>query len=232
TDSVKVESPGSTDASGEQTAKVTWVGTIPSNDTTVNITAEFNLEGSPLSVSETTSVTFKMFGICGGQVNDTNKSNATGVCLKVAEADGKWFTSSPSKAVMDYLGYIKSDNNRPNTYKGLAVEDGTHGPAGEFAEFMYGSGMSDDGAQLDSYCNHLSRINFAGKSKWSQPSLADLREVDAYMYENFGWPTKARYWSATWADGEKYRWSIDLHNKNEEINGVNSGLYASCVSNP
>ncbi|MDF4745861.1 DUF1566 domain-containing protein, partial [Vibrio parahaemolyticus] len=221
-------------------AKVTWVGTIPSNDTTVNITAEFNLEGSPLSVSETTSVTFKMIGICGGQVNDTNKENAKGNCLKVREIidpnDNKLkrFTSTPSKAVMDALGYHldNSATNAGQSYARNFKETDSYGPSGgEFAGFRQDG--TAGGTQHHRYCQNLADMDFAGRSDWRRPSKYELESLyreSGNMWTEFGWPATYGYWTET-RDGVRYFHARLYSGFVGSGNPGNAG-YGSCVSNP
>ncbi len=228
--SVDVQPQGQTDASGKQLAKVFWTDTVPTNvDTTVSILAEFDESVAPLEARS--DVTFiNSLGICGGEFNDTHPTNATGVCLKVkVGADGILYTSSPSKAVMDALGYTQNSSiGAPSrTYNELVAESGKFGPKGQFANFQYGDGEK---GQLSQFCTHLGEIGFAGSNFWSSPNLDDLKSIGLNMYENYGWPTLNRYWSSSWASGSKIRYSMDLHDGNIKENSVNYGLYATCFS--
>ncbi|MDW2041044.1 hypothetical protein R7Q09_24000, partial [Vibrio sp. 2130-1] len=231
TDSVKVESPGSTDASGEQTAKVTWVGTIPSNDTTVNITAEFNLEGSPLSVTETTSVTFKMLGICGGKFNDKDKSNAKGACLKVRDIYGTLFTGTPSEAALNQLGYTKDSHhdNRGKTYGTLGTETSEWGPAGGKFGLFYNTGIG--GTQYQRYCENLADLNFAGRNNWSHASRTDLDYLFRYtgnVWTSYGWATRFTSWTNEINSDTAY--VVHLGNGGGGFQTLNYAAYATCVS--
>ena len=87
-----------------------------------------------------------------GGVNNANLKNAVTSCLKIREVvdpndkQTKWFASSPSVTLMQWLGYTidDSDTNSGDTYAGTYAEDGTDGPAGEFARFRQdGKGVSD-----------------------------------------------------------------------------------------
>ncbi|MDF4745921.1 DUF1566 domain-containing protein, partial [Vibrio parahaemolyticus] len=226
-------------------AKVTWVGTIPSNDTTVNITAEFNLEGSPLSVTETTSVTFKSYdgsklGICGGQVDDTDPENAKGYCLKVREIldpnDNKLkrFTSTPSKSVMDVLGYHLDDSgtNAGQSYARTYKETGSYGPSGgEFARFRQDGDGTAGGTQHQRYCQNLADMGFTGRSDWRRPTkdeLVSLYGESGHMWTEFGWPANYRFWSESPNGGHYY--SVDLSNGNVLSSYPSSAVYGSCVS--
>ncbi|MCC2525785.1 Lcl domain-containing protein [Vibrio coralliilyticus] len=173
-------------------------------------------------------------GACGGQLNDTDRTNATGPCLKIATAalDGQelWFTSSPSLAMMESIGYTEQNlpDNSGQTYANVWVENGVYGPEGEFAGF---SQHGQSGGQFDRYCADLATRNYAGKEDWRRPTteeLSALYQQRGNMYYAFGWPTVGPYWSST-ADESNFG-NVDL------INGVvgsyspDTNLYASCVS--
>ncbi len=61
------------------------------------------------AISGDTSIQVSLFSMCGTGVNDTDSTNATGECLKVAtNSSGSWFTSTPSLALINLLGYTQS----------------------------------------------------------------------------------------------------------------------------
>ncbi len=122
--------------------------------------------------------------VCGHAVDDTDRENATGTCLKIAtDAEGHWFTSSPSLAVMNALGYSANDKetNSGNTYAAIYTKNGTRGPNGEFVQFQQDGldvvnpedSVGIDG-QFDRWCQTLASIEFAGKNNWHRPSKDEL----------------------------------------------------------
>ncbi|EOV3440929.1 hypothetical protein ACOW85_004600, partial [Vibrio parahaemolyticus] len=186
--------------------------------------------------------------ICGTGVDDADKTNATGNCLKVAtDADGKWFTSTPSIAVMDALGYTVGDSstNSGKTYDFTHKETGASGPTdGVFAAFRQdGAGVVEPGGgddanagvdgQFDRWCQDLAVMGFAGKSTWRRPTLAELQGLytaNGNMWNARGWPAYRDYWSSRpTVSGYKI-----VHLLNGDVGSVNPffGYYASCVSNP
>ncbi len=94
-----------------------------------------------IEVTVTDAAIVDQLGICGGAVNDTSQSNAVGECLKVismAVGDKtNMYTASPSKAVMDALGYNQATGTAgvSKTYAGLQGERRPDGPEGSFATF-------------------------------------------------------------------------------------------------
>ncbi|WP_348224494.1 DUF1566 domain-containing protein, partial [Vibrio parahaemolyticus] len=242
-DNVDVQSQGSTNTYGEQAATVTWVGTPPSGDTTVDITAEWSQGGTPLS--DITSVTFKshdgsMLGICGGQVDDTDPENAKGQCLKVREIidpnDNKLkrFTSTPSIAVMLGLGYHPDDSasNTGQSYANTYIETGSSGPSGgEFARFRQDGDGTAGGTQHQRYCQNLADIGFAGRSDWRRPTKDELESLygeSGHMWTEFGWPAYDVYWSETPNGGLHYGVRLRTGHVGSYIPSY--AYYGSCVS--
>ncbi|EGR2875452.1 hypothetical protein DLH97_25420, partial [Vibrio parahaemolyticus] len=167
TDSVDV-TQGLTDADGKLVSKITWTDVVPTDVySKASIIAEFD-EG-PEPSTQSSDVTFITIPMCGTGVNDSNPNNAVGTCLKVKEAllDGKkiWLTSSPSKNVMDTLGYTQdsSPNNFGKTYDSFRNETGVYGPVGQFAQFQYNN---IDTGQLSRFCEDLNKMHFGGKNDW------------------------------------------------------------------
>ncbi|WP_348224495.1 DUF1566 domain-containing protein, partial [Vibrio parahaemolyticus] len=240
-DNVDVQSQGSTNTYGEQAATVTWVGTTPSGDTTVDITAEWSQGGTPLS--DITSVTFKKYegstlGICGGQVNDTDPGSTIDYCLKVREIIDpndtklKWFTSTPSLMALTALKYYKDDSatNAGQSYARTYKETGTFGPSGgEFARFRL-DGVG--GTQHERYCQNLADMDFAGRSDWRRPTkdeLVSLYGESGNMWTEFGWPAYASYWSETPTGGHQY-YSMRLYYGSLDSLDPTFANYGSCVS--
>ncbi|MCR9570954.1 DUF1566 domain-containing protein [Vibrio alginolyticus] len=242
---VEVQSNGNTDVDGKQLAKVSWVGATPGSDTTVTIAAELN-HGTPLI--EVTSVTFRHFeqptiGICGGRIDDKGKQNATGECLKVRQiidvSDNnktKWFTSTPSIAMISSLGY-HVDNSKTNagqSYADTYKETGSYGPSGgEFVLFRQDGDRTAGGTQHERYCQNLADIGFAGRNDWQRPTsseLESLHDESGNMWAGFGWPAACRYWSDTPNGGVYYY--VRLSNGYVSSNYPSRAFSGSCVSNP
>lgn len=177
---------------------------------------------------------------CGGQLNDTDPENAKGACLKIATNDaGQWFTSSPSLAMVQSLGYIQAagnvDTNGGRTYERVISENGTTGPIeGHFAKFdqlAIGSGDGVNG-QFDRWCQDLSAMSFAGKANWRRPSkdeLLSLYNDNGNMWSSFGWPSDSRYWSYTQFT-DSVAWIVGLIEGGSGKRYMDDNYYVSCVS--
>ncbi|MEZ9205614.1 hypothetical protein AB4151_25010, partial [Vibrio splendidus] len=158
--------------------------------------------------SNSSLVTAFVLSMCGNVVDDTGPDNAKGACLKVAtDSAGKWFTSTPSVAVMDMLGYTldNSDTNSGDTYANTFSETGSKGPIdGVFARFRQdGNGVIAPGegdnanagvdGQFDRWCQKLALLNFAGKNDWHRPTKDELsglyNDVGDSLWDARGWPT-------------------------------------------
>ncbi|TVO39914.1 DUF1566 domain-containing protein [Vibrio algivorus] len=193
--------------------------------------------------------------VCGSRVDDADPENAKGACLKVAtDADGNWFTSTPSINVMNTMAYIVNNTktNTGDTYAETYSEDGTYGPAdGEFAQFrqdgenVISPGGDDDtnagiNGQFDRWCQKLASIEFAGKSNWRRPRRDELeafyQKYDGEgaekegLWSARGWPTYYGYWSST-ANVSSYYYMV-LNDGLVSSDYPSGERYASCVSNP
>ncbi|NRF28134.1 hypothetical protein HRJ45_24360 [Vibrio coralliilyticus] len=215
----------------------------------VDVTIQWQGQGalSGQSGGESLTVTAPDFatlagGACGGELNDSDPSNATGECLKIATATvgGQylWFTSSPSVAMMEAMGYTVQDDagNTGNTYADTYQENGSRGPSGgTFARFRqdgmgYNTASAEDG-QLDRYCQDLAYRNFAGKDDWrraQQAELGGLHEARGNLWDNYGWPVYYVHWSST-PSGTKFEATF-LETGDVNDYWVDAKAYASCVS--
>lgn len=225
--------PEGTDATGKQKASVVWNdSSVTEASTTVNVTGRFTPQSTGTEISDTAAMTFISLPICGGVVNDSNQSNAVGYCLKVAtDANGYWFTSTPSIVVLDRLGYSisNSSNNTGDTYASTYTENGTFGPVdGVFTRFRQdGNGAG----QFDRWCQKLNDLGFGGRSTWERPTRDNLRALysnNGNMWTARGWPTSLNYWSAT-VFGSNYYY-VSLINGNVVSRSPSDEGYASCVS--
>ncbi|MDG3412897.1 Ig-like domain-containing protein [Vibrio sp. Vb2110] len=224
--SVDVRPQGRTDANGKQVAKVTWKDRPNDFNVTVRILAEFDESGVPLAARS--NVTFEApFGICGGRVNDTDRYNARGKCLKVTEANGKWFTSTPSDIVMEALGYMRQNlsSNSGRTYSSLLSDSYSNGYFAMFRQDGLG------GTQHQRYCQHLADMGFAGRRNWHRPSRDELRglhKARGNLWTNYGWPVHKQYWSETRYGAEYF--IVNLGTGSYFNSPGLSEFNASCVS--
>ncbi|NRB22385.1 Ig-like domain-containing protein [Shewanella sp.] len=181
-------------------------------------------------------VSTQMVPLCGRGVNDDDKANAGGVCLKVAaDASGNWFTNTPSEALINYLGYTQStgDSGQAKSYRFLFDHEGMFGPVGFlFATFdQLGGDSNGNGGQHDRYCQDLAQLRIGGRSDWTRPTVTQLES-----FYNFGGNKWLQYgFTATIFYGSKTKSSslyrvISLYNGGSSDHHVDAGLFASCVS--
>lgn len=202
------------------------------------------------------ATTIKM---CGTGVDDKDRTNATGDCLKVASGDnGFWYTSPPSINLMNSLGYrwvhaLSPEAQMPKTYNYVRVETGAYGPAGEFAMFNnYGLERQGNTGQWGYWCNELNEKNFANRTNWRRATMSEMfalyRKVGGSLWngenrgtitgEGLGWPTSFDYWTMTsghqdYVPYEGYYNLINMKNATTWIVGhLTDVAYASCVSEP
>ncbi|HGZ7315244.1 TPA: Ig-like domain-containing protein [Vibrio parahaemolyticus] len=187
--------------------------------------------------------------ICGGGVDDADPTNATGTCLKVAtDNDGNWFTSTPSVAVMDLLGYEIDDSsdNTGDTYTTTYTELGLYGPdGGEFARFTQegidatnpADGGDGTNGQFYRWCQKLNALEFGGRTTWQRPTKPELSAfyqkyvdegAEKGLWDARGWPTYTYYFSST-VSGSSYS-SVRLYDGRVFSVSPGIGDYASCVS--
>ncbi|WP_348224506.1 DUF1566 domain-containing protein, partial [Vibrio parahaemolyticus] len=148
----------------------------------------------------------------------------------------KRFTSTPSKAVMDALGYHLDDSgtNAGQSYARTYKETGSNGPSGgEFARFRQDGDGTAGGTQHQRYCQNLADMDFAGRSDWRRPTkdeLVSLYGESGHMWTEFGWPAYYYYWSETPFGGNYYH--VNLNSGNVSSVSPSLAYYGSCVSNP
>ncbi|WP_140079716.1 hypothetical protein [Vibrio parahaemolyticus] len=188
-------------------------------------------------------------GICGTGVDDTDPTNAVGNCLKVAtDNDGNWFTSTPSVAVMDALGYTidGTETNSGDTYAATYTENGTYGPAdGVFAQFRQDGatainpidGGDGSNGQFDRWCQKLNTLEFGGKTTWERPTASAFdafyqkyedEGAEGGLWSARGWPTNIGYGSSTVFESGYL--GMDLFNDDIYSDAPFDEVYASCVS--
>ncbi|MDK9758417.1 peptidase, partial [Vibrio sp. D173a] len=261
-----------TNTQGKQRVGYVWKDSSTTDASrTVTVTASYTPQSTGTRLFDTDEITFVSPNppdptdptdvptppTCGVGINDDDKSNATGYCLKVADdADGNWFTSTPSWEVVERLGYLpegmdvleSSGVERDELFGGLFTEDGTGGPArGQFAAFSQGDGRNSAsqipldhpggvGSDFDRWCQKLNELEFRGVTNWDRPTLDELRGLFRHhgnVWTNLGWPLGYGYWSKT--EGTKPYvdrgfWWIDLRDGRNDIVSYPAGYYASCIS--
>lgn len=145
-----------------------------------------------------------------GSLNDTDRNNTKGDCLKVIEgltgdANGKYFSSSPSLEFLKQLNYIV-DNTQDNVGRSYAKSVqglGNHAPiAGLYARFRQdGAGENDGvGGQYDRYCKGLAELAYASRVNWRRATATEVAAlVQDYgeLYTAFGFPTLYAFWTSS-----------------------------------
>ncbi len=183
--------------------------------------------------------------MCGDEVNNNDKTNAVGDCLKVAtDVTGMLFTGTPSLAAMTALKYVQADGdediNGGKTYVSIFTENGTYGPTGSFGRFdqqLIGgdnaSSILEEGVngQYDRWCNNLGDINFNERNDWRRASEAELLSFFSdrgNIYDRYGWATSIRYWSST-VTGSFFS-DVRLYDGNTSFGNPSTIHNAACVS--
>ncbi|MCG6459578.1 Ig-like domain-containing protein [Vibrio parahaemolyticus] len=255
------------------TTRVIWASSDSATtiDSTGLLTAESDLTTDKVitvtatsgELSATYSLTItaesaELLPICGTGVDDTDQYNASGNCLKVAtDADGNWFTSTPSITVMDSLGYTvdNSETNAGKTYASAYTDNAYNSPKGEFAAFRQ-DGIDSDGnavtnpgegddatagvnGQFDRWCQQLNELEFAGKNTWRRPTkdeLYGLADANSYggMSSEHGWPGRARFHWVSTVSGSRYVYMdlITFYPGGINVADPSADKSASCISNP
>lgn len=226
-------SSSDTDLSTFSSATATGVGAG-----SVTITA--SLDG----VSNTATLTINSFPLCGGAVDDTDRTNANGACIKVIDyqGTGQLFTGTPSEAAVTALGYSLSANNS-NTGRTYSDVDYDGFVGGNFALFRKaGSGWDSDinsptyglGGQYDRYCAHLADIRFSNRANWRATTLSELDAIYANlgnMFYAYGWAKDMPYATSNGFSSTAYY----LHRLDSNTQFAFSIAYeasASCTSEP
>ncbi|TNZ88069.1 peptidase, partial [Vibrio parahaemolyticus] len=216
--------------------------------------ARFTPLSTGTEMTDTAEVTFTsgLPTICGGEVDDTDPTNAVGNCLKVAtDSAGQWLTSTPSIAVMNALGYAVDDSetNDGATYAATYTESGTYGPVdGVFAKFRQDGatainpadgGDGSDG-QFDRWCQKLNTLEFGGQTTWRRPTWLELMAfyqkygdegAEFGLWSARGWPTDFTYWASTSSNPSSYD-SVELLNGFVGHRSPGDDTYASCIASP
>ncbi|MDP2502651.1 hypothetical protein Q8W42_18200 [Vibrio splendidus] len=169
----------------------------------------FSVEAHGLTSPSLTITITPPLKICG-VLNDTDKNNAKGDCLKVIEgltgdANGKYFSSSPSLAFLKQLNY-SVDNTPDNVGRSYAKSVqglGSYAPiTGLYARFRQdGAGENDGvGGQYDRYCQDLAELAYASRVNWRRVTaneVAALVQDHGELYTAFGFPTLQAFWTSS-----------------------------------
>ncbi len=185
-----------------------------STSSDIDISCTVTAEMGPVSKKVTVKFLSHHY-VCGNKINDTDKDNASGTCVKVASANGKLFAGAPSMPFLNSVGHT----NTGGTY----TENGTTGPLGVFATIFKGS--------ISSLCVMYNTIGLDSKSNWraaSTDELVELYGVHGNMYDAMGWATHYSYWSSTPNDNYYDHVSLRTGEVFDFIPGYY--IYFTCVS--
>ncbi|PTO79568.1 hypothetical protein [Vibrio splendidus] len=147
---------------------------------------------------------------CGG-INDTDKNNSGGSCLKVvkgryAEANNKLFTGTPSVPFLDTLNYHQENtvDNVGKTYASSLVGVGLHATAsalfGLFRQDGQDATLDGTHGQYDRYCQHLAELQFLERRDWRRATgleLSALYQGSGNLFDNHGVFNQVDYWTAS-----------------------------------
>ncbi|MBE1273884.1 Ig-like domain-containing protein [Enterovibrio baiacu] len=222
----------------------TGVASFSSNTATGDAAGSSSISATLNAVtSNTSSLSVSTFPLCGGAVNDSDGSNATGACIKVVDylSTGMLFTGTPSESAILALGYSRSVNNSNTgqTYDSIVSDSYISGNVATFRKA--GNGWNNDiasptygqGGQLDRYCENLSNIRFNQRQNWRVPSLTELDNLYANQgsMQSYGWPVSLRYGSSTGFSSNAY-YLHSLRQDSQTAFSIAYDGYASCVSDP
>ncbi|WP_157806437.1 hypothetical protein [Vibrio salilacus] len=250
--SISIDMDEETDSNGIQKARISWKGSAPSTDSKITLLAYYTRPDSQ-TLSKTSQVTFKVSAlgsgftdICGGAINDRNETNAAGKCLKIASIQHggeinkqtKWFTSSPSVALLDSLGYKIYDRNVTTNANARVYQDAYFNKElgasmGLFSSFY--KVKDQPGNFHERWCAHMAEEGFAGRSNWHPPSSSELNFLIKYMrsigtgYTRFGWP-RGWYLTPEIQSYNSYKFSVSLDSGAKHAFSGWEGGHASCVS--
>ncbi|KJR30121.1 hypothetical protein UF06_09810 [Vibrio sp. S234-5] len=239
-------SPEDSGVTVDENGMVDTSGVTGSDNVVVTITATGHGPFEGVTKTTTMTITAPDFSTlnaaaCGGQLNDADKTNATGECLKIATNNaGQWFTSSPSEAMVQALGYTQAagsvDTNGGRTYASTHTQTGSDGTAGGvfagFDQLAIGNGVGVNG-QFDRWCQDLAAMNFGGKADWRRPTdneLLSLYIARGNMWSVSGWPANYAYYSSTPYSNTSDFWRVDLRDGYMNTSNPAYSQYVSCVS--
>lgn len=204
----------------------------------------------------TIEVSFEIIGklgLCGGQIDD----NGTHIdeCLKIingkmGDATDKWFTSPPTRSVVDLLGYVEV-NAASNSGRSFAsfYTTGASGvltpPQTEYALMRY-DGLdwfeeSGAGGQYARYCADLGEMRFNGRDNWRTAKASELQDLfwgeGSDLYNRYYWPANSVYISSTrhlsWSEVVMLSIYPLLGDRDQaNVSEIWRNHYPSCVSEP
>lgn len=209
-----------------------------------------HVEGTPIDTS------------FDGGLDNNDRTLASTNCLKIkalydkSDRQTKWFSSSPSIAVMNALGYLKQDDadNSGDSYAMTfnVQEEFVFGPSrGEYAQFRQdGKGVILPGTeaakgneakvgvngQFDRWCQKLASIEFAGKDNWRRPTEQELNTLygdgeSRAAYQRAQWSSTIPSWSSTVYETEFEVGIISVAPSGYSFRSyANSAKFAVCVA--
>ncbi|ENM5827954.1 Ig-like domain-containing protein, partial [Vibrio metoecus] len=167
-----------------------------------------------------TKLTATLDGLVSNTVN-INVCDLADACLDIFDTgSGKLFTNSPSVAYLDSIGGSATDD--------VHVEDGTHGPVGDFYRF--------DWNNANTLCATYNTKSVGGRTNWRLATFDELKVELSGTYGNMriarDWPTSFYSWSVT-ADVVPHHYYSVILTDGDVIPYTSSlPLFASCVSEP
>ncbi|PMK35340.1 Ig-like domain-containing protein [Vibrio lentus] len=214
-----VEESAQTDEFGEHKVQIKWDSLLatPTQNMIFDVTSSYTTTTNT-TTEAISEVTFTAY-LCGGVVGDDDKQNAAGDCIKIAEADGKQYTGTPSVSFLSAIGY--------SDYTEFYRENNSSGPAGNFARLNF--------TEANKLCAYYNTVNLNGINDWRLPShdeLFSLVSQNGPMYTNKGWATYHPYWSTDTSStpiGTRVH-VLNLQNGNYGSYSPVVDYYVSCVS--
>ncbi|MGR4999463.1 hypothetical protein [Vibrio celticus] len=212
---------------------------------TVTVYAHFKgVQSAPLTLEILPALTS-----CG-EVNNTDKNNASGACLKIVKgtsgkAKDKLFTANPSMNFLDTLNYVREDShtNTGKSYAGGIVGIGTYATRnthfGLFRQDGRDATVDGTNGQYDRYCQNLARLNFLERNDWRRATGQELSQLFkdlGSLFDNYGFFNKGVYWSSSqtmpgFRPAKSFEFfRVGLYKGNIYMTDRAQGLAASCVS--
>ena len=221
------------------TAITAGLNGITSEEITLNTVESMvcgHITGQPLSKN------------ANGGIDNADSYGASDNCIKTREIvdsnddKNKWFTSNPTKAVVEHLGYTEDDTvtNSGDTYSRLSSGDGFpmfrqdgDGVLVVSVEDPHNEQIGVNG-QYDRWCQKLAKINFAGQSNWRRTTISELKALaksSTNGMADFNWPLGLSY-TSTNGSGQRNGTYLanSLKNDSQDFYYGPDGAYASCVS--
>ncbi|WP_133407677.1 beta strand repeat-containing protein [Parashewanella tropica] len=220
-------------SSDDTIARVSTSGQISgvaTGSTTITVTMGSFNQNINVTVTPTAAV-----GLCGAEVNNTDKSNASTACIKVAtDSSNNWFTSSPSLPALQALSYTQGAGSSKN-YSIIFTENGNQGPSGGgFGRFTQAGPDDGSGGQYQAWCDDLNSFSFGGRNNWARATRAQIRGLQSNrgsMWDFAGWPTFYLYATTSISGADMTSESLN-NTSNGTFPRATTPVYVSCISTP